>query len=960
MAEKIEKIEDLDPTKVQEAIDQFWVEKVKQTLVDRDIEWISQEDISTPVQEEIQTQPTWEDVAPPTEPWAIPWVVPEQIPEPDKIPTEPPKLDTEKKITPKTEEVVEQKAPPTEPWAIPDVVPTEEVKSEIETTAEAKNYTFAKDNEWKVVFNPKTLDEALALYQDFGTGVNIDTTNKLFNTAKKIKKQFSKYQWASADVILQWFKTNDIWVSWPTWDLLVSMNGWVATPQMIAAQREFEGGLKLTNAQNTTSYISGEPTETQITITWNTLADLDKAYLDKVNELFWDITADWNTYKDGNDELWELNEELNGLSEDIDELNVEKRRVLDNIKERHPNLPLSSQLAIADKELDAIDDQLFVKQREYNSTLSTYKFKSEEAKADFEFNQSMATAKLDLLGQMYGIKRGDVIRQQDIERQDKILADQIAREDELYNKALADGRKDAATAHAYQKAILKFQDELNKDVWENYKAFWGNIVWVRDPLTWKVTFQTVGWDTETEDWVTPEVTPSWNLVSMKFKTPAGTQKILEVDEVWATWLATAIETIQMESVWWNQVTVWDTYRSTERQTELHEAFKTGTGWLAAAPWTSLHETGMAIDVYRDQDLNPLTQEQVEIMNRNGWYQPEFTLAQWDTGHFVYKWTTPEVDTTDWFRQATLQDVINQWWGWVAWQQLATTMLGRMAFWEWRALSDWDVAIASQIVKSNPNLWLETAARQLSWYILVWEANEELWEGLLATAKWIQWEKTPPLSSIALSLNNWNESEAIRALERYAINQVPANERVNEDKVRAVTERVNELKSLIEQAEKNEKIWPMEWTFENWLGRFKDPDVQQIKNRIQRLVAKWRNEIAWVAMTDVEMELLRPLFPDIDQSVESIKDAYNQFWVESLRELNTFRNNLWLPSLMQTQVWQRDISDRASLYTWEEVAQNVLSKQKIAEIIKNAPAWTDTKKLLEALIKQWYTLEWYGW
>lgn len=43
------------------------------------------------------------------------------------------------------------------------------------------------------------------------------------------------------------------------------------------------------------------------------------------------------------------------------------------------------------------------------------------------------------------------------------------------------------------------------------------------------------------------------------------------------------------------------------------------GHQVADPGKSNHETGMAIDVYADNKLNPVTPEQEKILNANGWY-----------------------------------------------------------------------------------------------------------------------------------------------------------------------------------------------------------------------------------------------------------------------------------------------------------------------------------------------------
>ena len=77
------------------------------------------------------------------------------------------------------------------------------------------------------------------------------------------------------------------------------------------------------------------------------------------------------------------------------------------------------------------------------------------------------------------------------------------------------------------------------------------------------------------------------------------------------------------------------------------------------------------------------------------------------------------------------------------------------------------------------------------------------------------------------------------------------ERVNEDKVANIIQRGDELSSLIKEWE--DIIWPMEGTLESFMWRLKDEDATRVQNRIQRLIAKERNELAGVAMSPQELE-----------------------------------------------------------------------------------------------------------
>lgn len=79
-----------------------------------------------------------------------------------------------------------------------------------------------------------------------------------------------------------------------------------------------------------------------------------------------------------------------------------------------------------------------------------------------------------------------------------------------------------------------------------------------------------------------------------------------------------------------------TGRSYEEQAKLYEAYKNGTGWLAAPPWSSKHETGLGIDLYggtwADGKLLPPTQQMIQQMEAN-WFK--WMNLPGDAGHFEY-------------------------------------------------------------------------------------------------------------------------------------------------------------------------------------------------------------------------------------------------------------------------------------------------------------------------------------
>jgi hypothetical protein len=89
----------------------------------------------------------------------------------------------------------------------------------------------------------------------------------------------------------------------------------------------------------------------------------------------------------------------------MDELNLEKRDILDDVKAQNPNLPLSQQLLIAEDRIDAVDDQLFVLQRDYSNKSSTLQFETQKAESEFEFKQGFVESQMKLVTDLYGVSR---------------------------------------------------------------------------------------------------------------------------------------------------------------------------------------------------------------------------------------------------------------------------------------------------------------------------------------------------------------------------------------------------------------------------------------------------------------------------------------------------------------------------------------------------------------------------
>ena len=113
------------------------------------------------------------------------------------------------------------------------------------------------------------------------------------------------------------------------------------------------------------------------------------------------------------------------------------------------------------------------------------------------------------------------------------------------------------------------------------------------------------------------------------------------------------------------------------------------GHQVANPWKSNHETGMAIDVYSNDKLEPVTTEQEKILNANGWYSAGIP---WDAWHFEYRWA----------------------WAWTTW-------------------TTWDISAIWQFLKDNQERWpwystedVKAFNEKVDRYVKAWDIK---WLGL---------------------------------------------------------------------------------------------------------------------------------------------------------------------------------------------------------------------------------------
>ena len=500
----------------------------------------------------------------------------------------------------------------------------EEAKmSEEEKAAKNSGFAYFKDANWKIEYQPTSLDELLDIKSTI-PWAKFNNNSLASLQAQSAYKTFNKYVWATTDSYYNGLKNWEIAIEWENWNRLVRLNGWEPTIQMLEARKQWEDENKLLNVNNTINIANWGEIQSTLTDFQTELNKFDKAFIDKMNIYFGDITAAYNEFKAWNNELNELNNQATSISNKIDEYNTEKRRVLDNIRKRHPTMPLSQQLTKADKELDAIDDEIFVEQRNLNAVMSELKFKQSQANTEFEFNTKIAEQKAKFMQDMYNVWRNDIIRLQDIERQDQLLADEIKRNEKAAKDAIANENKELALKYKYEAALAKYKADLNKSAKDSIINLWGDSY-----LEYDETKQS--WDLKSGKTEAPKTTWVYysNFTITQNPWDISPNKKDTWYNGWTPWIDFAMpewtnvvstiwwEVISVKSAWdyWNQViirdSVWNEHMYSHLQEWIVKVWDNINSWdIIAKSWNTGFSTWPHLD-YRVKSsdwkwLNPNT------------------------------------------------------------------------------------------------------------------------------------------------------------------------------------------------------------------------------------------------------------------------------------------------------------------------------------------------------------------
>jgi hypothetical protein len=485
---------------------------------------------------------------------------------------------------------------------------------------------------------------------------------------------------------------------------------------------------------------------------------------------------------------------------------------------------------------------------------------------------------MKLVTDLYGVSRWDIIRSEDIIRQDKLLADSITREDKLLADSIK--RQDSVTAkeQAYELEYLKKQQEINNQ-------FGLKTVWNR-AFEWNT--ETQKWDEIPELW-TEWVTPTWNITQVDFTTPGWTDKIIRVDSTAQSSLEWLIKQFQLEVPGWDQIIIADSFRTKEEQKVLHDKYLAWTGWLAAKPWTSKHESGLAIDVYSNSNLDALTTEQVKVMNDNWWFQTAWAN---DMGHFEFIWVPW---TTIWDLTASQKlAASNLAWG-LPWSKAKDAIEARTKL------------IEEQLMQGKTIDEIEDSLREwAAWLEFTWTAKSAF-QNITENVTWEKLTNKQNILESKIAEFGIESQEVKDYFKKIAISSLDATSqkevRWNELLTQALWDISNDLKTL-------EENWIdtsiLAWTEEEIAGKIwwiANEELRKITTKIQKTIQTYRRAVSWAAFTESESEEYKAIFPSIWKT-----NTYNSAIIAWLLE----STNLTLDWTYWIVMWTNEYNE---LFKW---------------------------------------------
>lgn len=384
--------------------------------------------------------------------------------------------------------------------------------------------------------------------------------------------------------------------------------------------------------------------------------------------------------------IGKMAEEVAAGDDKLQNLNDQKFKIQEDLRTQYPDVPQSMLMGMAARLTYDLDTQISSVTRQNSLAYAKYKDAKDMVDAGIGYDikqQEVATQnKQQMMQFLYGTVKQDEVRDEDYARAEANIEKQHGWSVEekaaanLFNLQSAVAAVGGNATSTDSKTLLAEYRRASKEKQATDIALQQRQLNIsqQNADTSRISATQGNWSPEVdENWDSYSfdkntgkkvydngVIPTWNLVSVN----TGNKNV-NVDSVAAPWLQSAITQMQSQ---WIYVLTWAADRD-QAQTIKAMWDRVGMPWATAAQlrakghqiadvWQSNHEGGMAIDLYSNDKYGAPTQQQIAIMEQNGWHHPNIP---WDAGHFEYK-GNKKTDT---------QQSDNEW--------LITTILGSWSF-----------------------------------------------------------------------------------------------------------------------------------------------------------------------------------------------------------------------------------------------------------------------------------------
>lgn len=223
------------------------------------------------------------------------------------------------------------------------------------------------------------------------------------------------------------------------------------------------------------------------------------------------------------------------------------------------------------------------------------------------------------------------------------------------------------------------------------------------------------------------------------------------------------------------------------------------------------------------------------------------------------------------------------------------------------------------IKAMYQWWINQsdAALAFMWFWVKDKADEPLALNLVSVARSLPDELSKwYVKTISDLINSWNKQWAMIKAENTMtdyIKKTEASNFVSENTVRLANQRATETLDYVSSLWEKNPIGNFEWTFQDWLWRFKWKEATTINNRITQLSAAMIHDLYGWQVTEWEKQMVSSLIPSLTDSMPNFIVKLNNLRDYPLERLNTQRESYGLPKLDVNTLFNKN--SRIGLYNW---------------------------------------------